>query len=167
MAEQIKDGQGANNYLKVNNDGSINVNTSLEVSDVDIGDVNLLNVTGTKINPATEDKQDEIINKISKLSSYITHAVDDYTTTSVTYVCSMESEKKDRVRHSLMIEGELHSYVQDLSEKQGRSYNSMLNILFIPFNRFIQNTNHIINPCFSIDFRFFCKIRDIFANLFR
>jgi len=41
----------------------------------------------------------------------------------------MESEKKDRVRHSLMIEGELHSYVQDLSEKQGRSYNSMLNIL--------------------------------------
>jgi len=44
-------------------------------------------------NLAKESKQDDIIAAVSgNLSEYITQALDDYTTTSVTYICKMKAD---------------------------------------------------------------------------
>jgi len=54
-----------------NSDGTATLASSVNVTldaDVDIGNINLLNIAGTKVDPATEPKQDDIIAAINALA---------------------------------------------------------------------------------------------------
>jgi hypothetical protein len=62
----------------------LDVNSKLQVSDIDIGDVNLLNIAKDQINPATEDKQDDIISVLS--NTYDVLIASDSSDSNITYI---------------------------------------------------------------------------------
>jgi hypothetical protein len=54
--------------------------------------VEIIGADGVLKNPATEAKQDDIIANQNPLAGYVLQAIDDYTTTSVTYFCKMKPD---------------------------------------------------------------------------